>query len=275
MRPIPTFPRGRGQAIARPAVADGRIAAMSGSTLVIGAGTNLGGRRSILRAARDLVAYGFGVDFVRVAPVWETAPIGPPQPDYLNTAFALDHDGPLSVALERCLAVERALGRERRERWGARTLDLDLLWHASKHGDSSKLAVPHAGLRERAFALDPLLALVPDAVDPRDGVCLAELRRALPPAGATTALDAVDGDRAERVAAATEALARGEWAPPSVVVSLELAALPGATDEARLDRWLDHVRGHLAARPLAVSRVAVLEDSDRCIRAVLLGAPDR
>ena len=71
---------------------------MSGSTLVIGAGTNLGGRRSILRAARDLVAHRFGAAELRVAPVWETAPMGPPQPDYLNTAFALDFDGSLASA---------------------------------------------------------------------------------------------------------------------------------------------------------------------------------
>ena len=156
---------------------------MSGSTLVIGAGTNLGGRRSILRAARDLVAHRFGVADLRVAPVWETAPMGPPQPDYLNTAFALDFDGPLAAALELCLDIERALGRERRERWGARTLDLDLLWHASVSCDGAGLTVPHQGLRERTFALDPLLALVPDAVDPRDGTSLAASRSGLAPGG--------------------------------------------------------------------------------------------
>jgi 2-amino-4-hydroxy-6-hydroxymethyldihydropteridine diphosphokinase len=271
MRRIPTPPRAAGQAPAPPAAAGGRFAPMNGSTLVIGAGTNLGGRRSILRAARDLVAWRFGVA-VRVAPVWETAPMGPPQPDYLNTAFAIDFDGPLPAALERCLAVERALGRERRERWGPRTLDLDLLWHAANTCDSDALSVPHRGLRERAFALDPLLALVPGAVDPRDGARLAGVRRALPPSGAGTSLDAAGVGRADRLAAATEALAVAP-ATPSAALPVELGDLAGLDDDARLARWLDRVRALLAGGAFVPCRVAVLEDSDERVRAVLLGEP--
>lgn len=258
---------------------------MNGSTLVIGAGTNLGGRRSILRAARDLVVHRFGVDRVRVAPVWETAPMGPPQPDYLNTAFALDFDGSLPEALELCLGVERTLGRERRERWGPRTLDLDLLWHATMTCDTDALAVPHQGLRGRTFALDPLLALVPDARDPTDGASLAELRANLAPAGPSAPLGeafepapagARKGDRAELLAAAAEAFDEtGSAARPSEVLALEVAWPDGLTDEQRVASWCAAVRRRLDEQRFALRRVATLEDSPRRTRAVLLGESRR
>lgn len=265
---------------------------MSGSTLVIGAGTNLGGRWSILRAARDLVAHRFGDAALRVAPVWETAPLGPPQPDYLNTAFALDFDGDLTDALARCLAVERSLGRERRERWGPRTLDLDLLWHASRHLVTDGLAVPHAGLRARAFALDPLLALVPDAVDPTDGAALAQVRALLPPSAAPSRLDeafethatvhtADEGfvvrapDRADLLAAAAEAVGALMVVPrsvaPEVAVTLDLPWGDDTADDERLFTTLAEVLHHLDTRRFALRRAAVLDDSAARTRLVLLG----
>lgn len=262
---------------------------MNGSTLVIGAGTNLGGRRSILRAARDLVAHRFGVDRLRVAPVWETAPMGPPQPDYLNTAFALDFDGELADALDRCLAVERALGRERRERWGPRTLDLDLLWHGSMTCDTGTLTVPHRGLRARTFALDPLLALVPDAVDPGDGVALAPVRAGLPRAGPSTPLgeggETIGAlaqpvvtradDRADLLAAAAEAasamITAGRTVAPRDVLSMELPWPGPLPDHERLSAWVDAALGLLGARGFVLRRAAVLEDSATLTRAVFLG----
>jgi 2-amino-4-hydroxy-6-hydroxymethyldihydropteridine diphosphokinase len=258
---------------------------MNDSTLVIGAGTNLGGRRSILRAARDLAAHRFGVESIRVAPVWETAPMGPPQPDYLNTAFALEFDGSLSDALALCLGIERSLGRERRERWGSRTLDLDLLWHASMHCDADSLAVPHRGLRERTFALDPLLALVPDARDPTDGTTLAALRATLAPAGPSTPLGgsfeggpvgSPGGDRAELLAAAAEAVGEaGSDARPSEAIALELEWPDGLPDEQRIASWRSAVRRRLDEQRFALRRVATLEDSPRWTRAVLLGESRR
>lgn len=252
---------------------------MSGHTLVIGAGTNLGGRRSILRAARDLVAHRFGVADLRVAPVWETAPMGPPQPDYLNTAFAFDYRGALPDALDRCLDIERALGRERRERWGARTLDLDLLWHASMSCDGGGLTVPHQGLRERTFALDPLLSLVPDAVDPRDGTALSEVRRTLPAAGPSTLLgegfEALPGDRADALAALAEEIAArrdcSSKAAPVTTVGLELPWADGVSDDGRIREWIASVTGLLDSRRFVLRRAAVIEDSERLTRALLFG----
>lgn len=245
---------------------------MSGATLVIGAGSNLGGRRSILRAACDLVASRFGASDLRVAPVWETPPLGPPQPDYLNTAFAFTFDGSLDDALERCRGVERAFGRERRERWGARTLDLDLLWHASLRAETAALVVPHPGLRERAFALDPLLALVPDAVDPRDGTPLRTARAALPPSPPGVALDQAPATDADRLADEAEALGRnprltaGAWVP----VELRLPWDPGASPAERRSGLLSAVHRRYDVQEGMLRRVAVIEDSPELTRAVLL-----
>ncbi len=71
------------------------------------------------------------------------------------------------------LAIEARLGRVRAERWGPRTVDLDLLWIDGLAYDSPRLVVPHPHLRERAFAVAPLLELVPDARDPRTGALYA------------------------------------------------------------------------------------------------------
>ena len=262
---------------------------MSESTLVIGVGTNLGGRRSILRAARDLVAARFGASDLRVAPVWETPPMGPPQPDYLNTAFALELVGTLASALEQCIDIERSLGRERRQRWGARTLDLDLLWHAREHCHGPSLTIPHEGLRGRTFALDPLLALVPSAVDPTDGTLLAAVRATLPAGRAGTPLgDDFEthgtgdrgvvvraDDRADGYAAAAEAIGARMVAPRSVhpraSLLLEQHWTDRLTEEARLGTWLAAVSARLDDGQFALRRVAVLVDSPGLTRAVLLG----
>jgi 2-amino-4-hydroxy-6-hydroxymethyldihydropteridine diphosphokinase len=88
--------------------------------------------------------------------VWETAPIGPEQPDYLNAVVVLDTVlGPVPL-LEHCLMIERELGRERRERWGPRVIDIDLLVYADAVLDLEGLTVPHPRMHERRFVLEPL-----------------------------------------------------------------------------------------------------------------------
>jgi hypothetical protein len=77
------------------------------------------------------------------------------------------------------LAVERVLGRERRERWGPRTIDLDVLWIENVTHSEPDLLVPHPELLKRTFALDPLLELVDDARDPRSGELLSIARARL------------------------------------------------------------------------------------------------
>jgi len=120
-----------------------------------------------MRAAVRAVATR--VHVVAGSRVYETAPVGPPQPDYLNAALLVETDLAPEALLDALLAVERELGRERRARWGPRVLDLDVLWIEGIAVDTPRLVVPHPHLRERAFALAPMLELVPDARDPRTG----------------------------------------------------------------------------------------------------------
>lgn len=90
----------------------------------------------------------------------------PPQPKYLNAAVLLETDLEPEALLDRLLEIERAHGRERREKWGPRTIDLDILWIDGVTHATEKLVVPHPHLRERAFALRPLLDVAPTAKDP-------------------------------------------------------------------------------------------------------------
>jgi 2-amino-4-hydroxy-6-hydroxymethyldihydropteridine diphosphokinase len=139
--------------------------------VVVGLGANLGDRRATLHAAaRSLQALG---EDVRLSFVYESAPVGPPQPDFLNAAVRLSTTFPPLDLLEKLLAIERMAGRERRERWGPRTLDLDLLWIRGRSVALPGLVVPHPELCRRAFALLPLLDVAPDAADPTSGISYA------------------------------------------------------------------------------------------------------
>jgi 2-amino-4-hydroxy-6-hydroxymethyldihydropteridine diphosphokinase len=137
--------------------------------VVVGLGSNLGDRLGNLRAA--VADLGEVYEVRARSTVYETAPVGPPQPDYLNAAVRLRALGDLEEVLHVLLVIERRHGRTRiaANRWGARTVDLDILWAGSVVVDTPSLTVPHPRLVERAFALRPLLDVAPDAVDPRTG----------------------------------------------------------------------------------------------------------
>jgi 2-amino-4-hydroxy-6-hydroxymethyldihydropteridine diphosphokinase len=109
------------------------------------------------------------IELERTSHVYATAPVGPPQPEFLNAAVLVHHAGTPEELLDALLAIEAKLGRVRREKWGPRTIDLDFLWADGVFLESARLTVPHPHLRARAFALVPLLELVPDAADPRTG----------------------------------------------------------------------------------------------------------
>ena len=108
--------------------------------------------------------------------VWETTPVGgPPQPDYLNAVIRVETDLSARDLLDTARRVEARLGRVRKERWGARTLDVDILLYDAEQIDESDLVVPHPRLAERAFVLLPLLELEPDPVLP-NGTRLKDVR---------------------------------------------------------------------------------------------------
>ena len=131
----------------------------------VGVGSNLGDREETIRAAIAALP-----DVVAVSELRETDPVGvTDQPPFLNGAVALDTALAPRELLEALLAVERQLGRERRERWGPRTIDLDLLLYGCEAVDEPGLTVPHPRLHERRFALEPLAELDPDLVVPGRG----------------------------------------------------------------------------------------------------------
>jgi 2-amino-4-hydroxy-6-hydroxymethyldihydropteridine diphosphokinase len=150
----------------------------------VGLGSNLGDREATIARAVELLADARGVEVVGVSRLRETEPWGPvEQPPYLNGAVEVETDLPPRALLDVLLAVEQALGRERTgERWGPRTIDLDLLLYGDDELDEPGLTVPHPRLHERRFALEPLAELAPDAVVPGRGT-VAELLGGLAPEG--------------------------------------------------------------------------------------------
>ncbi len=129
---------------------------------VLGLGSNLGARRALLRCASTLLAAQPGLTVLARSALYETPPLGPPQPDYLNAALRIAWRGGLEGLLRVCQHVEQLLGRERRERWGPRTIDIDLLHWSEGAVHTPWVDVPHLGLRERPFALAPLLDVQPE-----------------------------------------------------------------------------------------------------------------
>ena len=131
----------------------------------VGVGSNLGDREATIRAAISALP---GV--VAVSQLRETDPAGIiEQPAFLNGAVALETELSPRQLLDTLLAIERELGRERRERWGPRTIDLDLLLYGGETVDEPGLTVPHPRLHERRFALEPLVELDPELLIPGRG----------------------------------------------------------------------------------------------------------
>ncbi|MCL4151205.1 UNVERIFIED_CONTAM: hypothetical protein GTU68_036236 [Idotea baltica] len=101
-------------------------------------------------------------------------------PDFVNAVATLEADLESGQVLERLHAVESQMGRERAQRWGARTLDLDLLAAGQKKAAPSELILPHPRLSERAFVLVPLMDIAPDWVHPLLKLSVREMHDALP-----------------------------------------------------------------------------------------------
>lgn len=131
-------------------------------------GSNLGDRHGHLRRAVAALSEAPGVRVVAVSQVRETEaltlPGQGPQPAFLNAAVALDTTLGPHALLALLHRIEAAAGRERRERWGARPLDLDLLVHGEARTNAPGLTLPHPRLTTRRFVLEPLADLAPGLV---------------------------------------------------------------------------------------------------------------
>ena len=126
-------------------------------------GANLGNRGETLREALRQIACLPQTALKAVAPFYETAPWGNlEQPAFINTAAMVETElSPLNF-LHKTQQIELALGRVRHEHWGARTIDIDLLWAEGVASDTEELKLPHPYLTERAFVLLPLRDIAPD-----------------------------------------------------------------------------------------------------------------
>jgi 2-amino-4-hydroxy-6-hydroxymethyldihydropteridine diphosphokinase len=128
----------------------------------VAVGSNLGDRWGRLAQAARALRAAPGVAVLRASRVWDSAPIGPPQPRYLNAVLELETTRTPESLLALLREVERAAGRTRDVHWGARTLDLDLLLHGDLLVRQPGLTVPHPGMAERRFVLAPLAELRPE-----------------------------------------------------------------------------------------------------------------
>ena len=129
----------------------------------VGLGANLGSREETLRRALELLGDADGVEVVAVSELRETDPVGVvDQPLFLNGAVEVDTTRTPRELLDLLLEIERSLGRVREERWGPRTVDLDLLVYGDEDVDEPGLRVPHPHLHERRFVLEPLADLDPE-----------------------------------------------------------------------------------------------------------------
>jgi 2-amino-4-hydroxy-6-hydroxymethyldihydropteridine diphosphokinase len=142
----------------------------------LGLGSNLGDRLAHLQLAVDGLVSTSGLAVVAVSPVYETTPVGgPPQPAYLNAVVAVDTTRSPRQLLEVAQQLESKAGRVRHERWGPRTLDVDVLLVDGERSDEPDLIVPHPRMTERAFVLVPLADLAPEWAE-RIGPDRAEVR---------------------------------------------------------------------------------------------------
>jgi len=138
----------------------------------IGLGSNLGDREAQIAAAQELLRQEEGIEVLAVSTLRLTDPVGyADQPRFLNGAAAVETSLSARGLLERLLAIERSLGRERGlgPRFGPRTIDLDLLVFGAETIDEPGLQVPHPRLIERKFALQPLAELEPSLEVPGAG----------------------------------------------------------------------------------------------------------
>jgi 2-amino-4-hydroxy-6-hydroxymethyldihydropteridine diphosphokinase len=129
-------------------------------------GSNLGDRAGNLQFAVDALHEAEAVEVVDVSRVYETAPVGgPPQDAYLNAVVVVDTTLDPYALLALAQRIERDAHRVRIERWGPRTLDVDVLSYDDVRSDDPDLTLPHPRMGERGFVLAPLRDVAPALVE--------------------------------------------------------------------------------------------------------------
>lgn len=136
----------------------------------VGLGSNLGDREATVRAALEQLSQLPETTLLRVSSLYDSEPVGPEdQPDYVNAVAQLDTGLTARQLLWNLALIEKRLGRVRSQRWGPRTIDLDLLFFGDQVIDDDDLRVPHPEITRRAFVLAPLAELEPGLLHPLTG----------------------------------------------------------------------------------------------------------
>jgi 2-amino-4-hydroxy-6-hydroxymethyldihydropteridine diphosphokinase len=148
----------------------------------VGLGSNLGDREAQIRLALEALRQVADTHVVRVSSIYDTEPVGEVhQPNFLNGVAQIDTQLSARQLLWNLQLIERRLGRVRAQRWGPRTIDLDLLLFGDLVLDEPDLKIPHPELTRRAFVLVPLVELDPQLVHPESGETLIQILSRLDP----------------------------------------------------------------------------------------------
>ena len=130
---------------------------------VIALGANIGNPREQMDLAVAMLREA--TDFQLVSDYYSTKPVSDiPQPDYLNAVCIVESELPALELLALLQGIEKTLGRERNERWGPRTIDLDLIQYGSLLSSADELQLPHPRAHERRFVIEPWCSIEPDAI---------------------------------------------------------------------------------------------------------------
>jgi 2-amino-4-hydroxy-6-hydroxymethyldihydropteridine diphosphokinase len=155
-----------------------------GEIVYVSVGANLGDREATFAAVIRSIEVESEILLLSASPVFETDPIGPEgQGAYLNAALRLRSWLSPTDLLSTLQRIERSLGRDRSgsaERWGPRTVDLDILFYGERCIEMPELIVPHPRAHERAFVMRPMAELAPQLLHPRLGITIGEIVRARP-----------------------------------------------------------------------------------------------
>lgn len=154
-------------------------------TAYLALGSNLGDRLAALQGARAAIDRPPELQVAASSPLYQTAPVGGPaqQSDYFNAVLQVRTSLPPRRLLRLCLAVEGKFGRERREIWGPRTLDIDLLLYGKEIVRDPELTIPHPRLHLRPFVLLPLADLAAELPHPFLGQTVLQLLARFPESG--------------------------------------------------------------------------------------------
>jgi 3-oxoacyl-[acyl-carrier protein] reductase len=232
----------------------------------IALGSNLGDRDDYMRCALTALRQIEGVEVTRVSPLYETRPVGGPagQGSYLNAVAEVRTERGAHDLLAVLLNIEQQLGRERREKDGPRTIDLDLLLYGDLVHQDERLTVPHPRLHERPFVLQPLAQLVPGLLHPILKRSIADLLAELQGLR-------LHGSAPGRELAGRRAMVTGSTRGIGRAIALELAAagadviVHGRLSQAAADETAEQVR---VAGVRVEVQLAALSDTEACRRLV-------